>query len=507
MNRIQTALTGLIALSMTASLLSGCQTEKKDEKSVSGDIKSGGVAGTNSTTTAKEDAAKLRSELDDLPQLAPIQSVNLVRMPNNLVICTVDGSPVTVNTFKREFQAAIVSLQSMLSLQPEKMDELLAQAKQNGMSLTPDEKERMLKSAHSPQALEGKTLAAFLKEKKMTEAQFNDQVLNLGLAFKCGTKLIESQLLSEMINREIVLKEATKAGLKQKAVNDFVSIKNSAKYKQFVEQSSSTPEQVRDEIIQSQMIKLMMEKLAKGGTVSDQEVAKQYEENKDKFKHGERVRISHIVVAAPMVDYGPLQSMKTQIQAQRPELKGEALEAETKVVKQVQFEKAKGYLKQALSGADFKTLADNYSEDEVAKKAKSGGDVGFMDMDANLNPDQLKILAAVSKLKAGQVAPEVIETNYGYHVVKVTERQPGGYRPLSEVKSLLQDALTQRNQAETVKKWMIERRKTADIKLTDEFVKAAATAPKGSVIAGESSEVAKNADASAKAKGNGTVNQ
>jgi peptidyl-prolyl cis-trans isomerase C len=504
-NRIQTALTGLIALSMTVSMW-GCQTEKKDEKSVSGDVKTD-TAGTTTTTT-REDAAKLRSELDDLPQLAPIQSVNLVKMPNNLIICTVDGSPVTVNTFKREFQAAIVSLQSMLSIQPEKMDELLAQAKANGMSLTEDEKNRMLKSAHSPQALEGKPLATFLKEKKMTEAQFNEQVLNLGLAFKCGTKLIESQLLSEMINREIVLKEATKAGLKQKAVNDFVAIKNSKKYKQFVESSSSTPEQVRDEIIQSQMIKLMMEKLAKGATVSDQEVAQQYEKNKERFKHGERVRISHIVVAAPMVDYGPLQSMKTQIQAQRPELKGEALEAETKVVKQMQYEKAKGYLKQAQSGADFKTLADNYSEDEVAKKAKTGGDVGYMDLSSNLNADQLKIMAAVSKLKAGEIAPEVIETNYGYHVVKVTERQPGGYRTLSEVKPLLQDALTQRSQAESVKKWIDERRKKADIKLTDEFLKASAATPKDSVANDAAAqEVAKNAADAPKAKGNGTVNQ
>ncbi len=481
--------TSLLALSLTLSV-SGCQGDKKTETSTTGTTTKVVTADLKPPTS---NADNLKSELDDLPQLKPVSSMNLLKMPGSTVICTVEGAPITVSTFKKEFQNAVISLQSMLSLQPERMGELLAQANQAGLTLTDEEKKRMLESSHSPQALEGKTLAAFLKERKMTEAQFNEQVLNLGLAFKCGTKLIESQLLSEMVNRELVLKEAYKAGFKQKAVNNFVTIKNTKKYKQFVDSSRETPDQIQNEIIASQMIKFMMDRIAKDAPVSDELVAQEYEKNKEKFKHGDRVRLAHIVLAAPAIDAGPLKSVKTQIKEQDPSLTGAALDAEVKRVKDVKLASAKELLKKAKSGADFKTLADTYSDDLPARQAKNGGDLGFKDMSSPMAPDILKIMAVVNKLPAGTVAPEVVETNFGYHIVKVTERQKGGYQPLSEVKVQLKEILSALNKDQAQQKWLREHRKTGDIKLSDEVIKEANAQP----VAGVTGQ----------AKGNGTVNQ
>jgi len=490
--------TALMALSLTLSV-SGCESTKKTETSTTGTTTKVVTADLKPSTS---NADNLKSELDDLPQLKPVSSMNLLKMPGDTVICTVEGAPITVSTFKKEFQNAVISLQSMLSLQPERMSELLAQANQAGLTLTEEEKKRMLESAHSPQALEGKTLPVFLKERKMTEAQFNEQVLNLGLAFKCGTKLIESQLLSEMVNRELVLKEAYKAGFKQKAVNSFVAIKNSKKYKQFVDSSRETPDQIQNEIISSQMIKLMLERIAKDAPVSDELVAQEYEKNKEKMKHGDRIRLSHIVLAAPAVDAGPLKSVRTQIQEQDPTLKGAALDSEVKRVKDDKLASAKELLKKARSGADFKTLADTYSDDLPARQAKNGGDLGFKDTSEPMAPDILKILAAVNKLPAGTVAPEVVETNFGYHIVKVTERQKGGYRPLSEVKGELKQILSALNKDQAQQKWMREHRKSADIKLSDEVIKQAQAPATTTTTSAPATK-----GVTGQAKGNGTVNQ
>lgn len=479
-NSLTTSLT--IGLALTLSLaIAGCQSEKKTETSTSSTIKTTSPQ-TGSTQTGEGEASKSASNdtlpavLSDLPQLKPVAGVNLVKLPNTMVICTVNGSPVTVSRFKKEYQSAVISLQSMLAMQPEKMAQLLIQAKQMGLTLSPDEKKKMIESAHSAQALEGKPLKDFLKERNMTDAQFNEQVLNLGLAFKCGAKVIESQLLSELINREIALKEAHKAGFYQKAAASFAQIKESKKYKQYVSTATETPDQIREEVISSQMIKLMLESIAKAAPPASEKLVKEeFEANKDRLKHGERVRLSHIVVAAPAVDAGPLKSVKTQLQEQKPELKGADLDNEVKVIKLAQYNKAKDYLAQALKGADFKTLADNYTEDEPARRAKTGGDLGFMDLSTANGPDQLKIMAAVGKLKAGQVVPEVVETNFGYHVIKVTERQTAGNIPLAEVKKPLEEMISAKNQEKAEIDWMTQHRKSADIKLTDEFNKAVAS--------------------------------
>ena len=479
--RNSTNLNVLLALTLSLAI-AGCQSEKKPETSSDTTDKTsspqtGSTQGSNPGDDAKSAAnGTLPAVLSDLPQLKPVAGVNLVKLPDTMIICTVNGSPVTVSRFKKEYQAAIISLQSMIAMQPERLGSLLVQAKQMGLTLTAEEKKKMIESAHSAQALDGKPLPAFLKEKHMTEAQFNQQVLELGLAFKCGTKVIESQLLSELINREIVLKEAHKAGFYQKAANSFVQIKETKRFKQYVNNASETPDQIREEIISSQMIKMMLDSIAKAAPAASEKVVKEeFEANKGRLKHGERVRLSHIVVAAPAVDAGPLKSVRTQLQEQKPELKGADLDNEVKVIKQAQYNKAKDYLAQALKGADFKTLADNYTEDEPARLAKSGGDLGYMDLGTVNGPDQLKIMAAVGKVKAGQVVPEVVETNFGYHVIKVTERQTAGDIPLAEVKKPLEEMISAKNKEKAEIDWMTQHRKNADIQLTDEFKKAVAT--------------------------------
>ncbi|CAN5183406.1 hypothetical protein BH11CYA1_BH11CYA1_30200 [soil metagenome] len=476
-NKCGTSLNNLAALlALTASLaITSCQSEKKAETSSEKPTVTGATVVNPAASNAQSDKAQ-PAVLSDLPQLQPLAGVNLVKLPDSLVICTVNGNPVTASRFKREYQAAVLSLQSMLSMQPERMGQLVIQAKQMGLTLTPEEKKKMIETSHSAQALEGKTLATFLKERNMTEAQFNEQVLNLGLAFKCGTKVIESQLLSELINREIVLKEAHKAGFYQKAANSYMQIKQSPKFRKYVDSARETPDEIREEIISSQMIKMMLESVAKAAPVASEKVVQaEFEANKAHLQHGERVRLSHIVVAAPTVDAGPLKSVRTQLQEQKPELKGADLDNEVKVIMQAQANKAKGYLDQALKGADFKTLADNYTEDEPAKMAKNGGDLGYMDLSTNNGPDQLKIMAAVGKVKAGQVVPEVVETNFGYHIIKVTERQTPGAIPLAEVKKPLEEMISAKNKEKAEIDWMTNHRKSADIKLTDEFNKAAAS--------------------------------
>lgn len=76
--------------------------------------------------------------------------------------------------------------------------------------------------------------------------------------------------------------------------------------------------------------------------------------------------------------------------------------------------KARDLIAKLKKGADFKTLAAANSTDPTGKK---GGALGWYTLD-ELPPD---FSAAVKQLKPGDVAPEPLKSNRGWHVVKVTD--------------------------------------------------------------------------------------
>ena len=440
--------------------------------------KTGTADGTKSGLT-ENNAAKGPPELADLPQLAALGDISLSKLKDSLVICTVNGTPLTVEIFKKEFRQAILSLQAILTTQPQKVNELLGNARALGVQLTDDEHKKLLETARRKEALEGKSFAQFLKDKKLTEKQFNEQVLMLGLAFKTGTKLIESQLLSEMINRELLLQEARKQGFYRLAMNHYIEVKHSKQYAQAVRNSNETEEQIKEEIINQELMQLMMAKIDKDAPVSDAELKEQYEKSKEGFKHGDRVRLSHIVIAAPSFDNPPLESVRTQIKRQKPNITPDELDKEEKLLQAIQFNKAQAILKKALSGQDFRVLADRESDDVQARAAKTGGDIGWLDLSLKVKgsdggeSDKDKLCDAVKNLKPGQVAPELVHTAFGWHIVKLVDKQPEGVLPFEEVKTVLKQVIEPQNKQLAEINWVKDKRKKADIKLSDEFLKAA----------------------------------
>ena len=82
----------------------------------------------------------------------------------------------------------------------------------------------------------------------------------------------------------------------------------------------------------------------------------------------------------------------------------------------------------ALAGGDFAALAQEYSEDP--SKDKSGGDLGFFGRKQMVPPFEE---AAFALTKPGQISP-VVKTQFGYHVIRLTEKRPERQKPFDEVK-------------------------------------------------------------------------
>ena len=116
--------------------------------------------------------------------------------------------------------------------------------------------------------------------------------------------------------------------------------------------------------------------------------------------------------------------------------------------KQVAAARAKAEMvrKLALSGQDFATLAEQYSDD--ASKTK-GGELGYFAPGEIMN----QILDAVKPLKPGQIS-RIVRTQYGFHILKLEKHEVPGPMPFADVKRAIRDHLLDQMTNQQVRQWV-----------------------------------------------------
>ncbi len=136
------------------------------------------------------------------------------------------------------------------------------------------------------------------------------------------------------------------------------------------------------------------------GTATDEELQRYYRRNLDQFDIKEQVRAAHILL--------------------RIEKDADA------VTIQKRADLADKLLKQLQDGADFTQLAKTYSDDK--SNANNGGDLGTFGRGTMVNEFE----EAAFALRPGQLSP-VVQTSFGFHIIKVTEYIEPGVKPLVDV--------------------------------------------------------------------------
>jgi peptidyl-prolyl cis-trans isomerase C len=158
--------------------------------------------------------------------------------------------------------------------------------------------------------------------------------------------------------------------------------------------------------------KLIEGEVTPKSVVTPEQVSDFYTKNPDQFKQPERVRASHILI---MVPKGAEASVKEQART-----------------------KAADILKDVKAGKDFAALATQHSQDPGS--AKNGGDLGFFAPGQMVGPFN----DVAFKLAPGTVS-ELVETDFGFHIIKVAEKQAGRTIPLDEVRPQLEQYLERQN--------------------------------------------------------------
>ena len=184
-------------------------------------------------------------------------------------------------------------------------------------------------------------------------------------------------------------------------------------FTQALAQQHVTVDQIKSDARQEMAIsKLVEQEVAQKAAVKPEDVQTFYQQNPKNFQESERVRASHILITAP-----------------------KAADAATKAQARA---KAEAILKDVKAGKDFAALAKQNSQDPGS--AANGGDLGFFQQGQMVGPFN----DVAFSLKPGAVS-DVVETDFGYHIIKVVEKQPGRTVPLEEATPKIQQFLESQN--------------------------------------------------------------
>ena len=168
--------------------------------------------------------------------------------------------------------------------------------------------------------------------------------------------------------------------------------------------------QYEDEAIRQVLLKRFL-----AGKITDADLKKRYDAEVAKVPPTEELKASHILV-------------KTE-------------------------DEAKDIIKQLEGGADFAKLAKEKSTDTGS--GANGGDLGYFG-DGDMVPE---FYAAANKLKKGEFTKDPVKSQYGWHVILLTDRRTKVAPKFEEVKDQIKDELTQ----ELVAAWLTNLHKAAKI--------------------------------------------
>ena len=181
-------------------------------------------------------------------------------------------------------------------------------------------------------------------------------------------------------------------------------------------------EQMKSQILRDKIYAKVTEKTI----VSDADTRKYYEDNKETlFKVPDQVKVSHILI-------------KFNVAA--GETVTDAVKAEAK-------KKIDDVASQLKNGADFTEMATKYSEDTASVPA--GGDIGFISAGQTVPEFETAAFA----LEIGKIS-DVVETTYGYHILKVTEKKVSYVQTFDEVKDTIKSYLLSNKQMEEWQKFV-----------------------------------------------------
>lgn len=245
-------------------------------------------------------------------------------------------------------------------------------------------------------------VVAMVNDEKITKGEFYDYLVEQN-----GEEVLEALILEKMLEMEV---KANNIEITEKEI-DAEYAKMAEAYggveglKNTLQMYGYTEDSIRKNLRLNLSIEKLMEPLI---TVSDEEIASYFAENKEDFDVSEQVKASHILVAT--------------------------------------IEEADEVLSKLNSGESFEDLAKEFSLD--TSNAGNGGDLGYFGKGVMVQPFE----DVAFRLAVGEVS-EPIETTFGYHIIKIFDKKAAEKATLEGAKETIIEVLKETKMTEAYQNW------------------------------------------------------
>ncbi len=289
-------------------------------------------------------------------------------------------------------------------------------------------------------------IAAEVNGIKIPMAKFTSQLQTVlqqyasqGVAIDDSRKTqLRQKVLDNLIGQELLYQDAEKKGIKVSKEDVDTQLdgikkqfKDDAEYQNALKSQGITEDFLKGDIKMNIALNKYIDKTFKPQvTITDAEDAAFYGANPQYFSQPEQIRASHILIKVPKdADAATKAAARKKIEDVQKKLKG---------------------------GAKFSDLAKKVSE---GPSSKNGGDLGYFGKGQMVKPFE----DAAFALKKGEMS-NIVETQFGYHIIKLTDRKAAGLVPYDKVKKQIQDHLFQVKLGDVIQKYIDTLKTGASIK-------------------------------------------
>ncbi len=252
---------------------------------------------------------------------------------------------------------------------------------------------------------------------------------------------LKQQAFVNIMKRTLLRQAADKEGLtasdEEKAAKIAAIKGNFPSEEEFKTQlaiSGMTDEEFDMEVIYTVKVEKLIDGISANiEDVTIKEAKEFYDTNTDQFENPERVKASHILVKTESDD--------------------------TEEIKAEKRKKIEELLVRVKGGQDFADIASEHSD---CPSSKNGGDLGYFGRGQMVKDFE----DAAFALKKGEISG-IVETRFGYHIIKLMEKEPASTTPFDEISGEIIDYLFNMKKQLEIEKYIQALKDLAKIEYSD----------------------------------------
>lgn len=254
-------------------------------------------------------------------------------------------------------------------------------------------------------------------------------------------KLLDRLIVVEVLKRKAI--EADKAKGKaasDKLLGDFLKQAGSIEgFRRQVQAMGMTPEAFTEQFTDRAIVEEVVNREVRATIpITPEQVQKFYDENPKRFEQPETVRAAHILLTTVEL-------------ASKQELAPDKQKAQRALIEAL--------LKRVRAGEDFGKLAKEFSQDPGSKER--GGEYVFP-----RGQMAVEFETAAFSMSVGQIS-DVVTTKFGYHIIKVLERNAAGKIEFAKVKERVRENLQQEEADKRLPAYLEAVKKEAGVEILD----------------------------------------